>query len=41
MGADSALNLIMDSADRVRQAGTASRRCCVVETMGGQRGYWH
>ena len=39
MGADSALNLIVDSVDRVRQAGTASRRCFVVETMGSRCGY--
>jgi 6-phosphofructokinase 1 len=39
VGADSALNLIIDSIDRVRQAGSASRRCFVVETMGGQCGY--
>jgi 6-phosphofructokinase 1 len=39
VGADSALNLIVDSIDRVRQAGTASRRCFVVETMGGPCGY--
>jgi 6-phosphofructokinase 1 len=39
VGADSALNLIVDSIDRVRQAGTASRRCFVVETMGGHCGY--
>ena len=39
VGADSALNLIVDSIDRVRQAGTASRRCFVVETMGGFCGY--
>jgi 6-phosphofructokinase 1 len=39
VGADSALNLIVESIDRVRQAGTASRRCFVVETMGGQCGY--
>jgi 6-phosphofructokinase 1 len=39
VGADSALNLIVDSIDRVRQAGTASRRCFVVETMGGLCGY--
>jgi 6-phosphofructokinase 1 len=39
VGADSALNLIVDSIDRVRQAGTASRRCFVVETMGGRCGY--
>ena len=39
VGADSALNLIVDSMDRVRQAGTASRRCFVVETMGSRCGY--
>jgi 6-phosphofructokinase 1 len=39
VGADSALNLIVDAIDRVRQAGTATRRCFVVETMGGQCGY--
>jgi 6-phosphofructokinase 1 len=39
VGADSALNLIVDLMDRVRQAGTASRRCFVVETMGSQCGY--
>jgi 6-phosphofructokinase 1 len=39
VGADTALNLIADSMDRVRQAGTATRRCFVVETMGGQCGY--
>ena len=39
IGTDSALNLIVDSIDRVRQAGSASRRCFVVETMGGYCGY--
>ena len=39
VGADSALNLIVDSIDRVRQAGIATRRCFVVETMGGACGY--
>jgi 6-phosphofructokinase 1 len=39
VGADSALCLIVDSIDRVRQAGIATRRCFVVETMGGQCGY--
>jgi 6-phosphofructokinase 1 len=39
VGADSALSLIVDSIDRVRQAGTASRRCFVVETLGGNCGY--
>ncbi len=39
VGADSALNHIVDSIDRIRQTGTASRRCFVVETMGGDCGY--
>jgi 6-phosphofructokinase 1 len=39
VGADSALNLIVDSIDRVRQAGTASRRVFVVQTMGNYCGY--
>ncbi len=39
IGADSALNLIVDSIDRVRQAGAAQRRAFVVETMGGTCGY--
>jgi 6-phosphofructokinase 1 len=39
VGADSALNVIVDSIDRVRLAGTATRRCFVVETMGGRCGY--
>jgi 6-phosphofructokinase 1 len=39
VGADSALNLIVDAIDRLRQAGSASRRCFVVQTMGGFCGY--
>jgi len=39
VGADSALNLIVDSIDRVRQTGIATRRCFLVETMGGACGY--
>jgi 6-phosphofructokinase 1 len=39
VGADSALNLIVDAIDRLREAGTASRRCFVVQTMGGYCGY--
>jgi 6-phosphofructokinase 1 len=39
VGADSALNLIVDAIDRLREAGTASRRCFIVETMGGFCGY--
>src|SRR5215207_2087135 len=39
VGADSALNLIVDAIDRLREAGTATRRCFVVEAMGGFCGY--
>ena len=39
VGADSALNLIVDSIDRIRQSGAAARRCFVVEVMGGYCGY--
>jgi 6-phosphofructokinase 1 len=39
VGADSALNLIVDAIDRLRETGTASRRCFVVETMGNFCGY--
>ncbi|TKV56338.1 6-phosphofructokinase [Nakamurella flava] len=39
VGADTALNLIVDSIDRIRQTGTASKRVFVVETMGGYCGY--
>jgi 6-phosphofructokinase 1 len=39
VGADSALNLIVDAIDRLRHTGTASRRCFVVETMGNYCGY--
>ena len=39
VGTDSALNLIVDAIDRLREAGTATRRCFVVEAMGGFCGY--
>lgn len=39
IGADSALNLIVDSIDRIRQTAVATRRCFVVETMGNYCGY--
>jgi 6-phosphofructokinase 1 len=39
VGADSALNLIVDAIDRLREAGTATRRCFIVQTMGGFCGY--
>jgi 6-phosphofructokinase 1 len=39
VGADTALNLIGDSVDRIRQSAEAGRRCFVVEVMGGYCGY--
>ncbi len=39
VGADTALNLIVDSIDRIRQTGTAAKRCFVIEVMGGYCGY--
>lgn len=39
VGADTALNLIVDSIDRIRQTGTAAKRCFVIEVMGGFCGY--
>ena len=39
IGADSALNVITESIDRIKRSGTATKRCFVVETMGRQCGY--
>ncbi|MEI2766312.1 MAG: 6-phosphofructokinase [Dermatophilaceae bacterium] len=39
IGADTALNVIVESLDRVKQSANASRRCFVVETMGRYCGY--
>ncbi len=39
VGSDTALNLIVDSIDRIRQTGTAAKRCFVIEVMGGFCGY--
>lgn len=39
IGADTALNNIVDSIDRIKQSASATRRCFVVETMGRWCGY--
>ncbi|PDW04432.1 6-phosphofructokinase [Candidatus Viridilinea mediisalina] len=39
IGADSALNSIVDSVDRIKQSAVAARRCFVVEVMGRDCGY--
>ncbi|WP_022908816.1 6-phosphofructokinase [Aestuariimicrobium kwangyangense] len=39
VGADTALNAITESIDRIKQSGTATKRCFVIETMGRQCGY--
>jgi 6-phosphofructokinase 1 len=39
IGADTALNSIAQAVDQIKQSAVASRRCFVVETMGGYCGY--
>ena len=39
VGADTALNVIVEALDRIKQSATAARRCFVVETMGRFCGY--
>ncbi len=39
IGADTALNTIISSVDKIKQSAVASRRCFVVEVMGGDCGY--
>jgi 6-phosphofructokinase 1 len=39
VGADTALNCIVDAVDKIKQSAVASRRCFVVEVMGGNCGY--
>ncbi|MCH8614327.1 6-phosphofructokinase [Arsenicicoccus dermatophilus] len=39
IGADTALNVVVDSIDRIKQSASARRRCFVVETMGRYCGY--
>lgn len=39
VGADTALNSIVDAIDKIKQSAVASRRCFVVEVMGHTCGY--
>lgn len=39
IGADSALNAIVESIDKLKMSGSAAQRCFVVETMGRYCGY--
>lgn len=39
VGADTALNSIVDAVDKIKQSAVASRRCFVVEVMGRYCGY--
>lgn len=39
IGADTALNVIVEAVDRIKQSAMAARRCFVVETMGRFCGY--
>ncbi|UCC87514.1 MAG: 6-phosphofructokinase [Anaerolineales bacterium] len=39
IGADTALNSIMEAVDKIKQSAVASRRCFVVEVMGRYCGY--
>jgi len=39
IGADTALNTIVEAVDKVKQAAVAQRRCYVVEVMGRKCGY--
>ncbi len=39
IGADTALNNIIEAVDKIKQSAVASRRCFVVEVMGDECGY--
>ena len=39
VGADTALNNIMDAVDKIKQSAVASRRCFIIEVMGRYCGY--
>jgi len=39
IGSDSALNNIISNVDKIKESAVASRRCFVVEVMGGDCGY--
>ena len=39
IGADTALNTIVEATDKIKQSAVALRRCCIVEVMGRYCGY--
>lgn len=39
LGADTALNSIVEAADRIKRSAVANRRCFLVEVMGAECGY--
>lgn len=39
IGADTALNSIIENVDKIKESAVANRRCFVVEVMGGDCGY--
>jgi 6-phosphofructokinase 1 len=39
IGADTALNVIVEAVDKIKQAAVAQRRCYIVEVMGRRCGY--
>lgn len=39
IGADTALNVIMQAVDKIKQSAVASNRCFIIEVMGRQCGY--
>ncbi len=39
VGADTALNNIVEAVDKIKQSAVAQRRCFIVEVMGGKCGY--
>jgi 6-phosphofructokinase 1 len=39
VGADSALNTIVEALDKIKQSAVATKRCFIVEVLGGECGY--
>jgi 6-phosphofructokinase 1 len=39
IGSDTALNVIMEAVDKIKQSAVASNRCFIIEVMGRQCGY--
>ncbi len=39
IGADTALNSIVENVDKIKESAVANRRCFVVQVMGGKSGY--